>query len=1271
MGNLSNLYVSKSFQSLIHLGTDGTASAALTTLQDGLGNSIGIEVSTTGNVYLSGSLTASLREGYVLVGNSSGKTSEFATSSLVTNINTGSLVTTSSFNSYTASTDSSITQLNASSASQQISINALNAATSSYVTSAITASSLVTASFSGNTLTFTKGNGTTFGVVIPDVSGSTINTGSFATTGSNTFDGANNFSSSVDILGGLNLYQNGLFMGYPKNMGDPFDTNISISTPKIVGQSSSGNRLVISGDPMQQKGVTVLYGLGVTGSVVISKQQVGMSFTGGDLNVEGTFTSSLQEGYVWVGNSSGRTTTVATSSFIDTFVSGNLVTTASFNAYTQSNNQRVSSLEVNSASVNVSITNVNNATASLFTSVNNINAFTSSTQISINALNASSASQQISIDALNTNSASVNSSITQLNASSASQQVSIDNLNSFSSSQLIKDDTLASYTGSNDTKWSTLGGQSGSWITESETSSFARYDVSNPWSANQTFTNITAVSASFTYIQTLYETSSVIYSSGSNQFGDAANDIQTLYGSTRIMNELTASGLHYPTADNGVKSFMQTDGAGNLSLQYVEQVFETIRNMSGVTLLKGTPVYISGSTGDNGNAYIADASDLNKMPAVYIVGEDLTIGATGLALLGGKIEGVNTTGYPAGTIIYVAEGGGWSINRPSGSNSVVQVLGVVQKEGLGGQGVVINQLEAILPNIQTGYLWVGNGNNQPIAVATSSFEPNGDFVTTSSFNAYTASTDSSISQLNANSASVNTSITNINSFTSSQDTLNTGFLVSLSNLNASSASQQISINELNANSASVNTSITNINAFTSSANQRLTAIESVSGSWITESETGSFATTGSNVFTGDQILSDATSNTFNIQSYSGSLFLTAKGIASGSSTLTHFTSSINQVNLVFKNNAATGETVISGSNNIFSNPNATTAGFRRYVGNSNIGLGGLALPQLSSSMAWSPNVNGNIFSHTLQNSFTWRGPVSSSVSNINHNITLGSSISLGTSAVNNFEKAVSGTNFIGNAVFNGSINSSAFITPLSSSVNITGNLIFGAQINLNNISSSITYNSNVQNGFFTVNNAYSPIAGTVAAAMNARVGTNTVYGTGHGVNINGSNTATNQTKQFQYNILAGTYLSSSIGGGDNSAIIATGLIGNGLIVTGSTTPSAVTGPDAANSSQGSLFAGRFNAQDGSKSKTGETIFAVGTGTSYTNRKTGFLIDSGSNTFVEGSLNVSGSSTFTGSVGISVALSLKPNDPLPAGAIGDLAVSGSNLFFYNGAWTQVI
>lgn len=98
MGNLSNLYVSRSFQSLIHLATDNTASANLIGLEDGYGNPIGVSVNTAGDLSISGSFTASLQNGYVWVGNGSGKTTTVATSSFGGggSVNTGSLLVTAS-----------------------------------------------------------------------------------------------------------------------------------------------------------------------------------------------------------------------------------------------------------------------------------------------------------------------------------------------------------------------------------------------------------------------------------------------------------------------------------------------------------------------------------------------------------------------------------------------------------------------------------------------------------------------------------------------------------------------------------------------------------------------------------------------------------------------------------------------------------------------------------------------------------------------------------------------------------------------------------------------------------------------------------------------------------------------------------------------------------------------------------------------------------------------------------------------------------------------
>ena len=43
---------------------------------------------------------------------------------------------------------------------------------------------------------------------------------------------------------------------------------------------------------------------------------------------------------------------------------------------------------------------------------------------------------------------------------------------------------------------------------------------------------------------------------------------------------------------------------------------------------------------------------------------------------------------------------------------------------------------------------------------------------------------------------------------------------------------------------------------------------------------------------------------------------------------------------------------------------------------------------------------------------------------------------------------------------------------------------------------------------------------------------------------------------------------------------------------------------------------------------------------------------------------------TGSVQITQTLKLVPNDPLPAGTLGELAVSGSNLYFHNGSGWQL-
>ena len=83
---------------------------------------------------------------------------------------------------------------------------------------------------------------------------------------------------------------------------------------------------------------------------------------------------------------------------------------------------------------------------------------------------------------------------------------------------------------------------------------------------------------------------------------------------------------------------------------------------------------------------------------------------------------------------------------------------------------------------------------------------------------------------------------------------------------------------------SQSTDLSSLNTFTASIStaslvNRLNAIESISGSWITESETGSFATTGSNQFNGNQTITGSL-----IHGNAGNIAIGEKSHVEGEST---------------------------------------------------------------------------------------------------------------------------------------------------------------------------------------------------------------------------------------------------------------------------------------------------------------------------------------------------------------------------------------------------
>ena len=218
--------------------------------------------------------------------------------------------------------------------------------------------------------------------------------------------------------------------------------------------------------------------------------------------------------------------------------------------------------------------------------------------------------------------------------------------------------------------------------------------------------------------------------------------------------------------------------------------------------------------------------------------------------------------------------------------------------------------------------------------------------------------------------------------------------------------------------------------------------------------------------------------------------------------------------------------------------------------------------------------------------------------------------------------ASTGLNYLGN-IGNATVGLSAFKTTLTAPINVSTNTL-GGTLTLNMDSSSINMVNSTVQGILRVDNSYSASGAATGNAL-AVAGGNAFFGVSNALFASGSNTTVAVNRSIFASATFGTHHSASVNlSGDKSNLLSVALIGHGLSITGSSDLIAGPGPAA---DRGTVIVGRFNAE----TLSNNTVFAVGTGTSFTGRRTGFLIDSGSNAYLSGSLNMAGDSSFTGSM----------------------------------------
>jgi len=762
--------------------------------------------------------------------------------------------------------------------------------------------------------------------------------------------------------------------------------------------------------------------------------------------------------------------------------------------------------------------------------------------------------------------------------------------------------SLYAYTASNDSKWNTLGGQTGSYVTEAESGSF-----------------VTSVLA-----------------------GGTPNVISVTKGNGTI-NTITVNNV--------------TSASFAFTASEARNIVLIARNGNASSLPAGTVVHITGASGDNPifntasfDSELLSANTLGILRTTAVSGADVEV------LVNGIVTGVNTdpaNGYVAGDIIYLSSSGQFTRVQPQAPNQIVTLGQVLRAQQNNGSiyvnitnGWELNELHNVAINsvadgdvlvYRSGSgLWTNSSSIELGNATTGSNTFNGNQSITGSVSLTGDITARSASfqyvQTIFETASIiySSGSNQLGDELSDTQTLSGSVKVQgLFTVNGVSPVYENQTGSMTVLSASfAQTAQTAVTATTSSYVQSASFAENAG--LLDGKDSSEFATTGSNTFLGNQTIS-------------ASLYVRGGDInhISNNTTLNpdlYLTESLaGQVNIIkgWGENPSvggagtlqanyTGSIRITGSNNTVAMPQIRPtsigggvdqtgyiSGSDNVIASNNAGIflntGSQLFPKTQNNQI---GVNAAILMNFTTSSLSGGHPtlssntLAASILTINHNS--GSITSLSNNWVN--AGALTTTqNFVTNT-----------------RPTISNNIIVGNATTINHISSSVTYTANIANSPVTVNNH---LSSSGISNNNLSITDNIFLGgtsaTGHTIYVSGSQSS-NASRQIADNLIGGRgiSISSSFASSSNSNLLSSLVYGQALIVSGNH-----------GTFGGTTFVGRYN-ESGSLANAQDIVFAVGTGTSISARRTGLWIDSGSNTNISGTLEVIGNSAFTGSVDVS-------------------------------------
>ena len=211
--------------------------------------------------------------------------------------------------------------------------------------------------------------------------------------------------------------------------------------------------------------------------------------------------------------------------------------------------------------------------------------------------------------------------------------------------------------------------------------------------------------------------SNTTYTISSETSGDDA--IIRLTGSDSTTDDVTlAAGSNITISETGDTITLASEGT--------DQVRIECKNTSGSTLTKGTPVYITGTVGTSTRVEVsaANSASASTMPATGLLLQDLANNGEGYLVTGGVLKNLTTDPIDGVTpsendTIYVKSGGGLTTTKPTGT-ALIQNVGKVGRVNSSNAGsIVVSSIirSNDIPNIQQGYIWLGDSNGVPAATS--------------------------------------------------------------------------------------------------------------------------------------------------------------------------------------------------------------------------------------------------------------------------------------------------------------------------------------------------------------------------------------------------------------------------------------------------------------------------------------------------------------------------------------------------------------------------